>query len=73
MISYDPEADALSINFRETTVTIEHLAEGIAAEYDSDGKLAGIEILDVSNRLRDTETLGELIAGYGMRTPVLVA
>ena len=30
-ISYDPEVDALSITFRETTVTTKHLAEGIAA------------------------------------------
>jgi uncharacterized protein YuzE len=28
-ISYDPEVDALSITFRETTVTSKYLAEGI--------------------------------------------
>ena len=33
-ISYDAEVDALSITFRETTVTTKHLAEGIAADYD---------------------------------------
>src|SRR5437667_1647466 len=33
-ISNDPEVDALSITFRETTVTTKHLAEGIAADYD---------------------------------------
>jgi uncharacterized protein YuzE len=48
-ISYDPEVDALSITFRETTVTTKHLAEGIAADYDSDGRLAGLEILDAQN------------------------
>ena len=30
-ISYDSEVDALSIVFRDTTVTSKHLAEGIAA------------------------------------------
>ena len=45
-ISYDPEVDALSITFRDTTVTTKHLAEGIAADYDSEGRLAGLEILD---------------------------
>jgi hypothetical protein len=35
-ISYDPEVDALSITFRETTVTTKHLAEGIAADYDGE-------------------------------------
>ena len=32
-ISYDAEVDALSIIFRETTVTTVPLAEGITAEY----------------------------------------
>ena len=41
-ISYDAEVDALSITFRETTVTTKHLAEGIAADYDREGRLAGL-------------------------------
>ena len=51
-ISYDPEVDALSITFRETTVTTKHLAEGIAADYDSEGRLASLEILDAQNGAR---------------------
>jgi uncharacterized protein YuzE len=34
-ISYDPEVDALSITFRDTSVTTKPLAEGIVAEDDS--------------------------------------
>ena len=49
-ISYDPEVDPLTITFRETTVTTKHLAEGIAADYDSEGRLAGLEILDAQKR-----------------------
>ena len=60
-IAYDPEVDALSIIFRETTVTTKHLAEGIAADYDSDGKLAGIEILDAIKRFGDKETLRQVV------------
>jgi len=60
-ISYDPEVDALSIIFRETTVTTEHLADGIAADYDVDGRLAGIEILDASLRFGDKETLRNVV------------
>jgi uncharacterized protein YuzE len=56
-ISYDAEVDALSITFRETTVTTKHLAEGIAADYDSDGRLAGLEILDAKKRFGDAETM----------------
>ena len=60
-ISYDPEVDALSITFRETTVTTKHLAEGIAADYDADGKLAGIEILDAIKRFGGKETLRQVV------------
>ena len=60
-IAYDPEVDALSITFRETTVTTRHLGEGIAADYDADGKLAGIEVLDASRRLGDKETFRQVV------------
>ncbi|MDL1892521.1 DUF2283 domain-containing protein [Sphingobacteriales bacterium CHB3] len=60
-ISYDAEVDALSITFRETTVTPHHVAEGIAFDYDSDGKLAGIEILDAMKRFGNKETLRRVV------------
>ena len=52
-ITYDQEVDALYIRFQETTVTTKHLADGIAADYDSAGRLAGIEVLDAVKRLGD--------------------
>ena len=52
-VTYDRKVDALYISFKETTVTTKHLAEGIAADYDAEGKLAGIEILDAMKRLDD--------------------
>ena len=54
-ITYDPEVDALYIRFHETTVTTQHLAEGLAADYDAQGHLAGIEILDTIKRLGDKD------------------
>ena len=60
-IVYDQEVDALSITFCETTVTTQHLAEGIAADYDSKGQLAGIEILDAMKRFGGKETLRQVI------------
>jgi YD repeat-containing protein len=60
-ITYDREVDALTIVFRETTVTTKHLAEGIAADYDQEGRLVGIEILDAMNRFGDPETLRQVI------------
>lgn len=60
-ICYDPDVDALSIIFREATVTTKHLAEGIAADYDSDGRLTGLEILDVKRRFGGPETFREVV------------
>ena len=56
-ITYDAEVDALYIQFLETTVTTAHLAEGIAAVYDAEGRLAGIEILDALQRFGGAQTL----------------
>ena len=55
-LSYDPEVDALRIVFRETTVTTQHLAEGIAADYDAESRLAGLEVLDAVRRFGDQAT-----------------
>lgn len=60
-ITYDSEVDALSITFRETTVTSENIAEGIAADYDAEGRLAGIEILDAVKRFGGRETLRQVV------------
>lgn len=60
-ITYDAEVDALSIVFRETTVTTKHLAEGIAADYDAEGRLAGLEILDALKRFGDSQTLRQVV------------
>ncbi len=46
---------------KETTVTTKHLAEGIAADYDADGRLAGIEILDAVKRLGDPQVFKQVI------------
>ncbi len=54
-ITYDREVDALYIRFQETTVTTQHLAEGIAADFDAEGRLAGLEILDAQKRLGGPE------------------
>ena len=56
-LAYDREADALCIRFIETTVTTKHVAESIAADYDADGRPAGIEILDAVKRLGDQAVL----------------
>lgn len=66
-IIYDVEVDALHILFRETTVTMQELGEGIAADYDAQGRLAGIEILDAAQRLGGQEDLRHLtVEGFSL-------
>ncbi len=60
-ISYDSEVDGLSITFRDTTVTTRHLGDGIAADSDAEGQLAGIEILDPIKRFGGKETLRQVV------------
>jgi uncharacterized protein YuzE len=60
-ITYDAEADALSIVFAETTVTTQHLADGIAADYAETGLLAGLEIPNVRSRLGGADTFRRII------------
>ncbi|MGA2557592.1 MAG: DUF2283 domain-containing protein [Verrucomicrobiota bacterium] len=61
------EVDALRITFRQTTVTSKHLAEGIAADYDSEGRLAGLEILDAQKRFGGNETMRRVeVEGIGV-------
>jgi hypothetical protein len=42
--------------FRKTTVTSKELADGICADYDSDGHLAGLEILDTKLRFAGNDS-----------------
>lgn len=60
-ITYDAEVDVLYIQFVDATVTTEPLADGIAADYDESGRLAGIEILDALQRFRDPRVLRQVI------------
>ncbi len=68
-ITYDPIVDALYIRFKETTVTTVHLDDGIALDYDTDGYLAGIEILDAKVRLNNPQTFSQVVLeNIGMAT-----
>jgi len=52
-ITYELEVDSRYIRFKEATVTTKHLAEGIAADCEASGLLAGIEIPDAMKGLGD--------------------
>ena len=60
-ITYDSEVDALYIRFIETTVTTKHVAEGISLDYDEEGRIAGIEILDATKRFGSKDVFKKVI------------
>ena len=60
-ITYDAEVDALYIRFLDTTVTTEHVADGIAVDYAADHRIAGIEILDARKRFGDPEVFRRVV------------
>jgi uncharacterized protein YuzE len=67
-IAYDAEVDAMSIIFSETSVTTRDLGEGIAAEFDDQGRLVGIEILDAAKRLGGVDPLRQItLENVGLR------
>jgi uncharacterized protein YuzE len=52
--SYDPEADAMFVWFgpQETkSAATQEVAPGVVLDFDSDGRVIGIEVLDVSERM----------------------
>ena len=63
-IQYDPEVDALYIELRD--VHADHnvdIEEGVSVDLDVDGHIVGLEILDASERLKESLLrleLGEL-------------
>jgi len=76
-IVYDPEVDTLHIWLQETTVTTKELADGVSADYNRNGQLAGIEILDAAKRLDRVDNLrqitlegaGDFVAVWGSKYP----
>ena len=56
-INYDPEVDALYIEFRQLkpgTAENRELSEDVIANYGPDGRIAGLEILNASIVVGDT-------------------
>lgn len=58
-VSYDPAADVLTIILREDVAVAESDEEraGIILDYDEEGSLVSIEILDASQRVTDARRI----------------
>ena len=57
-VTYDPEVDVLRMVFRDVVVAeSDEDKPGIILDYDRDGNIVGLEILDASKRVEDPRTV----------------
>jgi uncharacterized protein YuzE len=64
-VAYDPKSDTLSLVFREKTTVAESDEEkpGIILDYDNEGNLVSLEILDASKRVSEARKVDFQITG----------
>jgi hypothetical protein len=63
-IEYDQHADAMYIRLRAgTVVESEEIRPGVVFDYDVEGKVLGIEMLDVSERTDNPRELAMELVG----------
>lgn len=64
-IEYDQQADAMYIRLRAGTVAeSDEVRPGVVFDFDTDGRVLGIEMLDVSQRTDNPRELAmELVGG----------
>jgi uncharacterized protein YuzE len=56
--SYDPEADAMFLWFGAEGIKsarTEEIAPGVLLDFDEDGRVIGIEVLDVRDRMKSSQ------------------
>ncbi len=57
-VTYDPEADVLRMLFKSTPIDeSDEEKPGIIIDYDTNGDIVGIEILDASERVENPRAL----------------
>ncbi len=56
-ITYDPEVDVLRIVFRDAPIEESDEEYGIITDYDRDGSIVGLEVLNASRRVDDLGTI----------------
>ena len=63
-IEYDQQADAMQIRLRAGTVAeSEEIRPGVMFDYDVEGKVLGIAMLDVSERIDNPRELAMELVG----------
>ena len=63
-ITYDPEVDILHILFSNTPIEeSDEDKPGVILDYDKDGNIVGLEILDASKRIENPKSIEYIMAG----------
>lgn len=57
-VIYDPETDTLNLIFKEETIAeSDELREGIIVDYNHEGRIVSIEILDASEHVAEPKSI----------------
>jgi len=63
-ITYDPEVDVMRIIFSNTPIEeSDEEKPGVILDYDRDGNMVGLEILDASKRVNNPRSLEYAVTG----------
>ena len=63
-VTYDPEVDVLRILFRDVPVEeSDQDKPGVILDYDKDGNIVGLEVLNASQRLDNPKGVDYAVAG----------
>ena len=63
-ITYDPEVDVMRIVFSSTPIEeSDEEKPGVILDFDKDGNVVGMEILDASRRMENPRTVEYAVAG----------
>ena len=62
-VTYDPEVDVLRIVFRNSPVEeSDEDKPGVILDYDKDGNIVGLEVLDASKRIENPRSVEYAVA-----------
>jgi len=63
-ITYDPEVDVLRIIFSEAPIEeSDEEKPGVILDFDKEGNIVGLEILDASHRMENPRSVEYAVAG----------
>jgi uncharacterized protein YuzE len=59
-LKYDPQVDILDIRLSDSPIEeSDEIEPGVIVDYDANGNIVGIEILDASERVKRTQATAE--------------